>query len=102
MDAHQRKFTTHLTRGKSRGSGERGIWPSYEYDSQQAHHLTLLPKPTKLPTPSYTSYTAHTGHTSDTSYTSNTINTSCTGNTIYTGEKMDGEEGDQREEVEDM
>ena len=87
MDAHGRKITTHLTRGKSRGSGEREIWPSYEYDSQQAHHLTLLPKPSKLP--SYTSYTAYTGDTSD---TSNTINTSCTGNTIYTGDKMDGEE----------
>ena len=99
MDAHQRKFTKHLTRGQSRGSGEREIWPSYEYDSQQAHHLTLLPKPTKLP--SDTSYTAYTGDTSDTSYTSNTINTICTGNTNNTGDKMDREEGDQMEEGED-
>ena len=96
MDAHQRKFTTHLTRGKSRGSGESGIWPSYEYDSQQAHHLTLLPKPTKLP-----SYSSHAANTGDARYNNNTINNICTANTNNTGDNMDIEEGGRREEGKD-
>ena len=60
------------------------------------HHLTLLPKPTKL-----SSYSSHAANTGDARYNKNTINNICTANTNTNGENMDLEEGGRREEGKD-